>query len=208
MVEHVAIADAERHEPKHASTAVAKQVCTSIGSGATEFAFVNYADIIDTPTPQGYRQSFVAFSAGNQNPAGLDTPLQVNFGSPQISTDVTLAANGTVTFNTDGDYAVTLLVRFGRTALGGNAIILTRFLVNDVQGLNTNSISLPDASSITPFSVTLFLSVIAGTTLKLQIMRDSSGVNVGGLTALVPTLAGWNVSPSATIVVSKYIGSV
>lgn len=208
MVEHVAIADVNRHEPKHASTAVAKQVCMSIGSGATEFAFVNYADIIGTPTPQGYKQVLAAFSAGNQNPAALDTPLQVNFGSPQSTTDVSLAANGTLTFNNDGDYAVTLLVRFGRTALAGNAVILTRFLVNDVQGLNTNSISLPDANSITPFSVSLFVSALAGDTFKLQIMRDSSGVNVGGLTALVPVLAGWNISPSSTIVVSKYVGSV
>lgn len=208
MVEHVAIADEDRHEPKHASTAVAKQVCTSIGGGATEFAFVNYDDIVGTPTPQGYKSVLAAFSAGNQTPSALDTPLQVNFGSPQATTDVNLAANGTITFNTDGDYAITLLVRFGRTALGGNAVILSRYLVNDVQGLNTNAISLPDANSITPFSVNLFVTAIAGDTFKLQIMRDSSGVNVGGLTALVPTLAGWNVSPSATIVVSKYVGSV
>lgn len=208
MVEHVAIADADRHEPKHASTAVSKQVLMSAGAGTTQFAFVDYADLLNTPTPQGYKQVLAAFSAGNQNPAGLDTPLQVNFGSPQANTYVTLDAPGTLTFLQDGDYAVTLLVRFGRTALGGNAVILTRFLVNDVQGLNTNSISLPDANSITPFSVNLFVSVLAGSTFKLQIMRDSSGVNVGGLTALVPVLAGWNVSPSATIVVSKYEGSV
>lgn len=208
MVEHVSIADEDRHEPKHASTAITKQVLMSNGDGTTEFAFVDYADVINTPTPQGYKQVMAAFSAGNQNPAALDTPLQVNFGSPQANADVSLAANGTLTFNTDGDYSVTLLVRFGRTALGGNAVILTRFLVNDVQGLNTNSISLPDANSITPFSVNLFVSALAGDTFKLQIMRDSSGVNVGGLTALVPVLAGWNISPSATIVVSKYVGSV
>lgn len=208
MVEHVTIVDAQRHEVKHASTAVTNQALLSNGDGTTRFAFVPYNSLAGLPTIKGYRASLSAFSTGNQNPAALDTPLQVNFGSPQSNADVSLAANGTLTFNTTGDYSVTLLIRQGRSAGGGSAVLLSRFLVNDIQGLNTNTAVLPDATSITPFSVTLFITATAGDTFKLQIMRDSSGANLGGLTALVPTLVGWNVSPSATLVVSKYMGAL
>lgn len=208
MVEHVSIVDAQRHEPKHASTAANRQVCMSKGDGTTEFAFVSYNNLVGIPTVRGYATSLAAFSTGNQNPSALDVPLQVNFGSPQSNADVSLAANGTITFNTAGDYALTLIIRQGRTAGGGSAVLLSRFLINDVQGLNTNTAVLPDATSITPFAVTLFFTVNATNTFKLQIMRDSSGANLGGLTSLVPVLGGWNVSPSASIVVSKYRGVV
>lgn len=207
MVEHVAILDADRHEPKHASTAANNQVLHANGDGTTQFKFVSYSNLVGVPSIKGYQNVLSAFSSGNQAPAAVDTPLQVSFGSPQSNAAVTLAADGTLTFNQSGDFAVTLFLRFGRTAGGGNAIVLTRFLVNDIQGLNTSAINMPDANSIVPFSTTLFVTVTAGTTFKLQIMRDSTGANQGGLNAFVPTLVGWNIAPSSTVVVQKYLGT-
>lgn len=206
MVEHVNIVDGQRHEPKGASTAVNNQVAHSNGDGTTTFKFIDYNNIINKPTLFAPNTVLSAFSSAAQTPVALDTPLQINFGSPQSNTDITLAANGTITFNTAGTFAITLLLRYGRTGGAGNAILLTRFLINDVQGLNTNSVSLPDATSITPFSVTLLFTVTAGTTFKLQLVRDSAGINNGGLTALTPSIAGWNVAPSATVVVTKLTG--
>ncbi len=49
MAEHVDIIDGERHEPKGASTASANQVMKSTGNGATNFAFVNYSEIVGVP---------------------------------------------------------------------------------------------------------------------------------------------------------------
>lgn len=48
-IEHSAIADANRHEPKGASTAVNKTVPTSDGAGGTSFSFVDYLDVTNTP---------------------------------------------------------------------------------------------------------------------------------------------------------------
>lgn len=209
MVEHVSIADADRHEVKHASTGVLNQSLVSNGDGTTRFSFISYDDLADKPALAGYRQVLTGSSvAVSQNPSAVDTPLQVEFGAGVVATDATLASNGTITFHTAGDYIVTLFLRFGRTSGTGAAILLNRFLINDVQGLNTNGLKLGDQDTIIPFSATLGVQASVGTTFKLQIMRDSAGINNGGLFRIQPTLPSWNVSPSATVVVSKYIGVV
>lgn len=206
MVEHVNIPDGQRHEPKGASTALVNQVAHANGTGGTIWKFIDYSVITNPPIPFTPTSVLSAYSSASQNPSAVDTPLQVNFGSPQITTHASLAANGTLTFNTAGTYTVTLFLRFGRTSGAGNAILFSRFLINDVQGLNSNAISMPDSTTIVPFSTTLMFTVTAGVTFKLQIMRDSTGINNGGLLPLTPVLSGWNVAPSATIVVSKLTG--
>ena len=209
MVEHVSIQDADRHEVKHASTGVLNQALLSNGDGTTRFAFPSYDNLVDRPTVVGYQQVLSGFStAALQNPSAVDTPLQVEFGAGSVTADVTLSPTGTLTFNVAGDYFVTLFLRFGRTSGAGTSILLNRFLINGVQGLNSNAVKLPDQDSVIPFSTSLNVPATAGMTFQLQIMRDSAGINNGGLTRILPTVVGWNLSPSATIVVSKYIGVV
>lgn len=209
MVEHVAIVDAQRHEPKHASTAVNKQVCMSNGNGTTQFAFVSYLDIVNKPAQVGYQLVLTGFStAATQNPTAVDTPLQVEFGAGGATAAATLAPTGTLTFNQAGDYIVTLFLRFGRTSGAGGAILLNRFLINGVQGLNSNALKIADQDTVIPFSTSINLTATAGMTFQLQIMRDSAGINNGGLFRILPTVASWNLSPSATIVVSKFVGTL
>lgn len=209
MVEHVSIADADRHEVKHASTAVIKQVLLSNGDGTTRFEHVSYNNLVDRPDIVGYQQVLTGFStAASQNPSALDTPLQVEFGAGSVTTNVTLSADGTLTFNVEGEYIVTLFLRFGRTSGAGTAVLLNRFLVNGAQGLNSNALKLGDADTVIPFSTSLNIAATAGMTFQLQIMRDSAGINNGGLFRILPTVGSWNLSPSSTIVVSKYVGVV
>ena len=209
MVEHVSIVDADRHEVKHASTAVNKQVLMSNGGGTTSFQYVSYDDLINKPAQVGYQLVLTGFStAASQNPSAVDTPLQVEFGSGVSTTAATLASNGTLTFNVAGDYIITLFLRFGRTSGAGSAVLLNRFLINGVQGLNSNALKIGDQDTILPFSTSLNVSATAGMTFQLQIMRDSAGINNGGLFRILPTVASWNISPSATIVVSKYVGVI
>lgn len=209
MVEHVAIQDADRHEVKHASTAVLNQVLKSNGDGTTSFGFVNYSEIAGKPAAAGYRQVLYGSSvAASQQPSATNTPLQIEFGPAQTFTSASLAANGTITFNEPGDYLVNLFLRFGRTSGAGNAIMFNRFLVNGAQSLNSNSITLPDQNVTIPFSASLLAQVAAGTTFTIQIYRDSAGINNGGLFQTSPSLGGWNVSPSASVQVLKFIGAV
>lgn len=206
MVEHVNIADADRHEPKGASTAATNQVVHANGNGTTTWKFVDYNSLVNKPQVEGFQQVLVGFSPSAQNPAAVDTPLQVSFGGAQATAHVTLDASGTLTFLTAGKYTITLFLRFGRTTAGGQAVLLNRFLVNDVQGLNSNGLILPDNSITVPFSTTLHLDTQAGTTFKMQIMRDSTGVNNGGLLPITPTVPAWNIVPSATIIVNRFVG--
>lgn len=208
MVEHVLIADSDRHEPKHASTALDRQALVSNGDGTTEFAFYDYENLANKPVVAGYRQVLYGSSnAASQAPAATNTPLQVEFGANQTLTDVSLSSTGTLTFNTSGDYLLIVFMRFGRTSGTGTAIVFNRLLYNDVQALNSNSLKLPDQDVIIPFSAAIPVTANADDTFKVQIMRDSAGVNNGGLYQISPSLAGWNVSPSASLVVYKYQGA-
>lgn len=209
MVEHVSIADADRHEVKHASTGVLNQALLSNGDGTTRFGFASYNDLVNLPTIVGYQQVLTGFStAASQQPGALDTPIQIEFGAGQVTAAVTLSSPGVLTFNQAGQYIVTLFLRFGRTSGAGAAILLNRFLINGVQGLNSNALKIADQDTIIPFSTSLNITATAGMTFSLQIMRDSAGINNGGIFRILPTAAGWNISPCATIVVSKYVGVI
>lgn len=207
MVEHVSILDVDRHEPKGASTAGLNQVLHSDGDGTTTWKSVSYNNLANKPVPQGYTLVLTgASTAATQQPTALNTPLQIEYGVAQTTTDVTLSNTGLVTFNTAGQYAVTVFNRFGRTTAVGTAILFNRILKNGVQLFNSNSISMLDDAATTPFSATLMLDIAQGDTFTQEIYRDSAGVNNGGLLQTVPNLAGWLNSPTATLIIAKYRG--
>lgn len=194
-MEHKDIADAQRHEAKGASTAAAGQVLVANGDGTTSFEFLETG---------GYEFVISNYSAAaSQNPSAVDTPLQVEFGALATATDASIAADGTITFNTAGKYLVTLFLRFGRTSGAGTAIVLNRLLYNGVQFLRTNSIAMTDSAATIPFSATLLIEAMAADTLKVEIARDSGGINNGGLVRTTPTTLGWHASPTASVVVNK-----
>lgn len=205
-MEHVNIPDSQRHEPRGASTAASGQTIFSNGDGTTSFRFITPTDIPGLSL-NGYNQVLSAFStAVNQNPTAVDTPLQVNFGTAVTGASVSLADNGTITFNQQGEYVVTLFLRFGRTTGTGTAILLNRLLYNDVQTLRTNATALTDSTATIPFSTTLLFQAQPGDTLKMQVARDSAGINNGGLVRTSPTTLPWAISPSASVVVYKLGG--
>lgn len=207
-MEHSVIPDAQRHEAKGASTASSGQVCKSRGDGTTQFAFVSYSEVTNKPTFTGYSRVLGSSSAvATQAPSAVNTPIQIEFGAAINTADVSLSNTGLLTFNTAGQYQVTVFYRFGRTAAAGSSILFTRALINGAQTLNSNSTMMDNANTIVPFAVTLNIVATAGMTMAHQLYRDSAGVNNGGLIAQNPSLAGWNISPTATIVVDKFVGS-
>lgn len=202
-MEHKDIPDNQLHETKGAAVALTGQVLVANGAGGSSFRFLT-ADDISGIGASGYSVALSSFStAATQNPTALDTPLQVSFGGAVTGPDVSMTDTGTITFNQAGNYVLTLFLRFGRTSGAGTAVLLNRILLNDVQYLRTNAIALTDTAATIPFSTTLHLTVTAGTTLKFQIARDSSGINNGGLVRTSPTSLPWNISPSASLVIYK-----
>lgn len=207
--EHRSIPDSGRHETKGASTALVNQVNTANGDGSTQFAYVAYANITGKPTYPGFTQAITGFStAASQLPSATNTALQVEFGGAQTTADVNISAAGLITFNTAGQYLITRNLRFGRSVLAGVAIMFIRHLINGAQSGPSNSIIMDNNADLTPVSSTIVITATAGMTLTTEIIRDSAGVNVGGLYSQTPVASGWSVAPNAAISVFKYRGAV
>ena len=144
----------------------------------------------------------VARSTVNQLPSGLDTALQVSFGPAQGTSGdaVMIASNGTITFNQTGLYLINGYGNIERQgSSGGVTVTLFRFLVNGVQSSSTKGVELDSTGVMFPYEITIPINITtAGTTMSFEIMRDSSGVNNGGLYTHT-NLGGWSNVPSAEI---------
>ncbi len=207
-MEHKDIPDAQLHQMKGAASASAGQVPIATGSGTTMFGFLDWTQVANKPVASGYQTVLSSFSSVSQIPAAVNTPLQVVFGAAQSTADVSITAGGLVTFNTSGAYLIDLFLRFGRTGASGTAIILNRLLKNGAQILNSTGASLTASAQTIPFSAAIPMTMASGDTLRLEVARDGAGANDGGLYVISPTIGGWNIVPSATIIVSKFIGGV
>jgi hypothetical protein len=162
-----------------------------ISSGiATNLAVTNVLNATDT---------------NNQTPSGLDTPLQVLFGIAQgTGTDpVMVDVSGNITFNESGIYLFNGYANFERQgSSGGNAVIAFRALLNGVQAGVTKMVELKDVGTGVPYDLTLPINATAGDVLTWEIMRDSSGVDQGGLYAHT-LLGGWSNVPSVSVSIYK-----
>ena len=141
----------------------------------------------------------------NQTPSGLDTPLQVTFGIAQgTGTDpVMVDALGNITFNESGIYLFNGYANFERQgSSGGDAVIAFRALLNGVQAGVTKMVELKDVGTSVPYDLTLPINATAGDVLTWEIMRDSSGVDQGGLYAHT-LLGGWGNVPSVSVSIYK-----
>ena len=205
-MEHKDIPDAQLHQIRGAASASSGQVPIATGSGTTVFGFLDWTQVANKPTSSGYQAKLSAFSSVNQNPSAVGTPLQITFGPAQTTADVSVSAAGVLTFNTSGNYLIDIFLRFGRSTSAGNAILLNRILKNGAQILNSNGVILSAATQTIPFSAAIPLTMAAGDTITMQVARDSAGTNDGGLFVVSPTIAGWNIVPSATVVVNKFVG--
>lgn len=145
-------------------------------------------------------------STTTQAPSALDTPYQVIFGaaSGTSASPVMLNAAGLITFNAAGNYAVRIKLQKGRTTGTGIAIIFSRVLINGAAFGSPTVARMENANPISPMESRIAINVPAGSTMVVQIIRDSGGTNSGGLVPLTPTtLTSWGAAPSALLVVSR-----
>ena len=145
-------------------------------------------------------------SVANQAPGGLDTVLQVNFGSGTGtgSDPVMVSGLGDITFNDVGVYfvnAVGYLSRVGSS--GGVSTMLFRSLVDGSQVNSVGAISLSTVGITTPETLSFPIRISTpGTVLTFEILRDSSGVDQGGLYPTT-TLSTWDDAPSSALTIWK-----
>ena len=153
----------------------------------------------------GLTNVLAAVDTTNQEPSGLDSPLQVTFGAAQgtASDPVMLDALGNITFNQAGLYLFNGYANFERQgSSGGVTVTLFRALLNGVQSGPTKGVDLSGTGIMFPYELTLPIQVSAGDVLTWEIMRDSSGVDGGGL--YIHTNSGpWSNVPSADVNIYK-----
>ena len=145
-------------------------------------------------------------TAADQQPTTLGTAIQVEFGAAQISTKLSLAANGTLTCNVSGTYAIRYKLQFGRSGASGVSYLMTRILKNGAQFGVTQSTRLSSSDSIIPTDSRVVMTLLAGDTVKMELVRDSLGANSGGLYQQAASTPGWSAAPSALLVASVIEG--
>jgi len=146
----------------------------------------------------------VAESVADQDPTGLDTPLQIEFGAAQITGIIDLAVDGTLTVQQSGVYLVFTTFYFSRTSSTGQVHFFIRLLKDGVQQGNPLGIVQTDDDITTPIflSDTVELDVVAPTEFTLECVRDGDGVDSGGLRSLTSSI-GWGQTPSARMRIIK-----
>ena len=144
--------------------------------------------------------------AADQQPTMLDTPIQIEFGVAQgsVTDPVMLDVNGTITINEGDLYFVHVKGELGR--IGAAAMVAElrlRITLNGVQVGSTLSASIGSSSIVIPLDVTRIIQFSDGDILKLELLRDSSGNNSGGLIQKTTALAGWTDAPTAKITLQR-----
>jgi len=142
-------------------------------------------------------------TASSQQPGTTDTPIQVEFGVAQTTTDISISAAGAITFNTAGKYIIAPFFQYGRSGSTGTSILLNRYLRNGTQEGGSLAAKIDSADTLVPWSSSIQFTAVVNDILTIEVMRDSSGNDSGGLFAFSPTLPGWNQAPCAGIQIYK-----
>lgn len=201
MVAHSTLTGADLHEVKGAATASANTILKADGLGSAQFV---------TPTSLTNIQfSSVIMNSQTTDllPVAVDVPISATFSSNANNSDITMASSGIITLLTAGVYFTTFNLNFGRSSGAGNAIVAARLLLNGSPFGFTQSMTLSDANAIHPAQFNIIRAYSANDTLQVEIMRDSSGINNGGLRGTAITPGDWNDVPSYWARVSKIVGA-
>lgn len=176
---------------------------TNVATNTTDIAAIDtrVTSIEDSHT----RLLLASSTASSQQPTGTDTPLQVEFGVAQSTTDIDISAAGAITFKTAGKYIISPFFQYGRTGATGTSVLLNRYLVNGTQIGASLGANLDNANTLVPWSSSVQFTANTNDVMTIEIMRDSAGNDSGGLFAVTPTAAGWNSAPCASIQIYRAI---
>lgn len=204
-IQHSAIADADRHEPKGASTASNREVLLSNGDGTTKFDNVAFTDLTGRPTVILTAAALTSAStSASQNPSATNTNTDIIFGAGGSTSDVSVSGAGVITFTTGGPYLIQADLNFGRDAGTTASILYIRALKNGVAYGSPVEVRLQETVSRKLINLTLAVAATAADTMKFQMVTDSAGDGGGGLRQDTPNAAGWSVVPCAKLTVSKF----
>lgn len=151
--------------------------------------------------------------ATDQQPSdtGETNQIQIEFGVAKNDSNdpVMLTSEGELIINEAGTYRIKVSLIQGRVGNGGIAKPRVRAIgSNGVQLGITVGTDIPTEGQQAPYSDEAWLTLPAGFTLRYNLMRDSSGINAGGLFAPAVTSGTaptWNKTACAAIRVERWV---
>lgn len=194
-IQHSIITDPDVHEPKGISTAPANTTYVANGAGSGDWTVVDYK-------VQG-QEVLSGRSYVSQSPSTTDTSLQLTFGPAVSATDAALDAAGNLTILTAGTYQIVFVLRLARTSATGEALLGARWKVNGSTVGGPTAIRLANGGFSVPFSFTTTRSFSVNDVITAEIIRDSTGVNNGGVFPADFVAADWQDAASAVVIVNK-----
>lgn len=201
MVAHSTLTGADLHEVKGAAAASAQTVLIADGLGSAQFGLPT------TLTNLQFSSVITASRSVDILPAVLDVPIAAPFDANVSNVDMSINTAGTVTINTSGVYHTTFNLNFGRTSGAGTAVVAARLLLNSAQFGFTQAMTMDDQLNARPSQFNIIRAYTAGDVLQVQVMRDSSGINNGGLIAIPITPGTWTDGPSYWFRGAKLVGA-
>lgn len=199
MALHKDLTGADLHEPKGVATADSGQVYVADGAGSG-----SWTDLVNTPP--SLSSTIENKSSSSINPSTLDVPIDATFDTSVSNTNISIANTGVITFLTPGVYITTINMNFGRSSGAGTAVVAARLLIDGSPSGYVQGMSLSDSTSARPVQFTIFRNFAASTTMKVQVLRDSSGINNGGLIATPTAAGGWDDIPAYWVRIHKLDG--
>lgn len=177
-------------------------IATNTSNIATNTSNISGLDTRVTALEGHHTLLLTNFSTVDQNPTGLGdvNKIQLVFDSSVSVTDVSIASTGVVTFNTTGKYFMRFEAHYGRLGSTGASVIAYRIKYNGIVTDELHVAKLDNADIIVPFVGTYIFDATAGDYATMEIMRDSSGDNSGGI---LTTSTDWGVAPSCRVEVYR-----
>lgn len=206
-IQHAAIPDANLHECKGAATASAGQFHIAVGDGTATFQ-----DYSQTTSQFRVLDELEFDSFIDQTVSANDEEIQITFGETAGSSDngsMSIAADGTITFNEAGVYHISVSGNAGRATSAGFSEVAFAARVNGVQVGRSSPVSIDSASDAfaAPIDVSYITNIPAA---GVQLTYHMLGLDLAGVTGLytVPIAnVNWSDAPSARINITK-LGNV
>jgi len=155
-------------------------------------------------------------SITDQNPIGLNAPLVITWGNVAdvVTPDAILRTDGTLELLSSKVYGVLFDLQYGRNggagqsrlwftsriSFGGAPFVYVPFSI--VEYID-NSTDVKSLNRLVNFEVDSLVAPLPWI-VEIQLIRDSSGNNSGGLEALSSSLAGVPDAASARIAINTY----
>lgn len=195
--------DSKIHQPRGASTAAANTWLRANGDGTTSFTTLP----ADPTYTFAVEDSLTGSSFVDQELTSNGDESEITFGAAQTSPNgaLSLAANGDITINEDGVYAIVIARNAGRSTNSGINSVAFSSRLNGVQAATSSIISLDnsDAGTTVGNSVSGIVALSAGDVVSHHMLYASGNSGNVGVYTQSLTPATWEDVPSARVTITK-----